>query len=93
MADNRSLFVAAVELVCESCFAQCTSLMSIMFAIESKLSRLEKRAFHGTGVGAVAFPESLDVICESCFSECKKLASVTFAVASKFSSSLNSSDW
>jgi hypothetical protein len=72
-------------VICESCFYSCRSLPSVTFDANSRLSRLEKKAFYGSGLQSIHLPGSLEVICESCFSSCRSLASVTFDTNSRLS--------
>jgi hypothetical protein len=74
---------ASVEVICESCFAECFSLTFVIFENVSKLSRIEKEAFYGTGLVTIEIPESVQVIGERCFSWCQSLTSITFRHRSK----------
>jgi hypothetical protein len=65
-------------MICEFCFSDCKSLASITFETGSRLSRLEKSAFSGSGLRSIHFPASIEVICEFCFSDCTALTSVSF---------------
>jgi phage protein U len=65
------------------CFSHCQSLTSVTFDANSRLSRLEKEAFCGSGLQSIHLPGSLEVICGSCFSSCRSLSSVTFDSLSK----------
>jgi hypothetical protein len=65
----------------ESRFETCPRVCRwVVFEGSCKLSRLEKRAFCGSGLTAIHIPASVEVICASCFSSCGSLVSVTFAV-------------
>jgi hypothetical protein len=72
-------------VICEFCFCSCKSLASVTFDANSRLSRLEKLAFHRTRLQSIYLPGSLKVICESCFHSCKSLTSVTFDANSRLS--------
>jgi hypothetical protein len=62
----------------------CKSVKSVVFEENSQLSRLEDRAFYGSGLTSIHLPASVTVIGESCFSGCDSLASITFDPASQF---------
>jgi hypothetical protein len=70
----RCWFPLSIEMIYESCFSSCKSLASVIFDANSRLSRLEKDEFYGSGFRSIHFPGSLEVICESCFSSGKSLA-------------------
>jgi hypothetical protein len=63
----------SLELVCELWFVCCTSLTSLTFEGNSRLSPLEKETFSGSGLNSIHIPWSVEVICESCFSSCNSL--------------------
>jgi hypothetical protein len=63
----------------------CKSLTSVTFDCDSKLSRIEKRAFFGSSLISIHLPSSDVVLCEECFWSCKSLTSVTFECDSKLS--------
>jgi hypothetical protein len=81
----RCWFPSSVEMICESCFSSCKSLISVTFDANSRLSRLEKLAFCRSGLQSIRLPGSLEVICESCFSSYESFASVTFDPNSRLS--------
>jgi hypothetical protein len=79
MSGLRSIDLpGSLEVICESCFSFCSSLTSVTFDANSRLSRLEHCAFSQSGLQSIHLPGSLEVICELCFSSCESLASVTF---------------
>jgi hypothetical protein len=58
---------------------------SITFEKNSKLSRVEDRAFSCSDPASIQIPASVEVICEFCFSNCKNLESIAFEANSKLS--------
>jgi hypothetical protein len=70
-------------VICQECFAECKSLKAISFESNSKLSRIERKAFYWSGLTSIHLPASVEVICESCFSNCKSLESLTIDRGSK----------
>jgi hypothetical protein len=55
------------------------------FETDSRLSRLEERAFCESGLTSIHLPASVTVIGEACFSYCRSLASITFESGSQLS--------
>jgi hypothetical protein len=78
---------ASVEVLGEKCFFYCISLSSVTFSSESRLSRIEGLAFHGSGLVEIIIPASVEVLGDGCFSECGSLSSVTFESGSILSGS------
>jgi hypothetical protein len=68
----------SVEVICAQCFSECSSLASVTFAVDCKLSRLEAFAFSRSGSTAIHISASVEVICAGCFSQCPFLVSITF---------------
>jgi hypothetical protein len=60
---------ASIEVICGECFSSCKSLVSVTFAVDCKLSRLEQDAFSESGLTAIHIPASVEVICAYCISE------------------------
>jgi hypothetical protein len=54
-------FPSSVEAICEFCFRNCNSLASVTFDANSRLSRLENRAFYESGLQSIHLPGSLEV--------------------------------
>jgi hypothetical protein len=75
---------SSIERICEGCFISFKSVKSVVFDENSQLSRLEDRAFCGSGVTSIHLPASVTVIGEYCFSGCGSLASITCDPASRF---------
>jgi hypothetical protein len=81
----RQWICCSVEVICEKCFSKCKSLESISFEWDSKLSRIERKAFCESCLESIHLPASVEVICESCFSRCASLKSISFESNSKLS--------
>jgi hypothetical protein len=75
----------SVEVLQQNCFLDCTLFASIAFHAHSKLSRLEKAAFRGSGLETITIPSSVEVLCEQYFFECSSLESITFNATSRLS--------
>jgi hypothetical protein len=69
---------ASIEVLGERCFSEWKSLSLITFESGSRLSRLEMRAFYGTGLVEIILPASVEVLGERYFYGCSSLFSVTF---------------
>jgi hypothetical protein len=50
-----------IEILCELCFAYCTSLTSVTFESNSKLHRIEESAVKGSGLTTIELPASVEV--------------------------------
>jgi hypothetical protein len=72
-----------IEVICEGCFANCKWLTMIKFESDSKLSRIDKKAFFESGLKSLRLPASVQVICKACFSGCRALESISFESDSK----------
>jgi broad-specificity NMP kinase len=83
--EERVVIESSVVVICEGCFSGCALVKSVTFDCDSKLSRIEKWAFAGSGLISIHLPSSVEVLCESCFSWCTSLTSVTFDCDSKLS--------
>jgi hypothetical protein len=70
-------------VICEHCFAFCHSLKVISIESDSKLSRIERKAFYRSGLTSIHLPASVVVIYESCFLKCTSLGSLTIDRGSK----------
>jgi hypothetical protein len=55
----------------------------VRFESESRLSRIEKKAFSGSHLIEIVIPASVEFLGESCFSFCGSLSSVTFESGSR----------
>jgi hypothetical protein len=68
----------------ERCFSYCCgSVREVIFETESRLQRIEKRAFYGTGRTAITIPSSVEEIRKQGFDLCKSLSEVAFEPKSK----------
>jgi hypothetical protein len=76
---------SSIEGICEGCFMSCKSVKSVVLEENSQLSRLEDRAFSGSGLTSIHLPASITVIGEYCFSGCRSLTSITFESGSQLS--------
>jgi hypothetical protein len=76
---------SSVEVLSERCFSECKSLSSVTFESGSKLSRIEKNAFAGTGLIDIIIPASVDFLGEGCFADINSLSSVAFESESRLS--------
>jgi predicted DsbA family dithiol-disulfide isomerase len=74
---------SSVEVLCKSCFLNCTSLESVVFESGSKLQRIEESSFAHSGLKTIQIPSSVEVLCRFCFSNCTSLESVVFECGSK----------
>jgi hypothetical protein len=83
--DLRHICVpAAVEVICERCFWECTELEAVTFARGSRLSRIEPRAFAGcSALAAIRFPAGLEVIGRKCFADFAAISEVAFEPGAK----------
>jgi hypothetical protein len=80
---TRVWIPSSVEVIYECSFNEYISLSSVTFDDDSKLTRLEHRAFWSSGLTSIHIPSSVELICERCFSRCSSLSSVTFDDDSK----------
>jgi hypothetical protein len=69
---------AAVELISNGCFRNCTSLCNVRFEEHSKLRRIGTEAFLGSGITSITIPPYVDIIEERSFTHCQALREVTF---------------
>jgi hypothetical protein len=82
---RRFWIASSDEKICKDCFADGEWLASVTCDVDTKVSRLDLRAFSWSGLTLIHIPSSVEVICECCFSACKSLASVTFDSDTKVS--------
>jgi hypothetical protein len=76
---------SSIERICDGCFMSCKSVLSVVFAENSQLSRLEDGAFSESGLTSIHLPASVTVIGEDCFLRCDSLTSITFESGSQLS--------
>jgi hypothetical protein len=68
----------SIEVFGSSCFAGCRSIALISFESESRLTRIEFRAFSQSSLQSILIPCSVEILCSFCFSSCESLSSVCF---------------
>jgi hypothetical protein len=83
--ERRHWISSSVEVICEGFLFSGGSLKSISFESNSKLTRIERRAFRASALTSIHLPAAVEVICESCFSVCRSLISISFELNSKLS--------
>jgi hypothetical protein len=69
------------SFLCSSCFSSfssCQSFSSIIFESDSRLTRIESKAFSYSSLQSIVIPRNVELLCSSRFSSCKSLSSVTF---------------
>ena len=66
-----------IETIGERAFCLCTKLRKV--EIPESVSRIESRAFVGTGIEQIFLPKSVTFIGEDCFSGCAELISIDVA--------------
>jgi hypothetical protein len=74
---------ACVERIKRRCFAQCVSLLEVIFEPESRLQKLSSETFRCTGIQIILIPKSVEVIGKSCFYCCGSLHEVFFEEGSR----------
>jgi hypothetical protein len=73
-----------IRILVKSCFADCSSLSSVVFESDSKLEIIESHAFSGCiALDSLCLPASLTVLSENALSEIPLLKSLTFEPRSK----------
>jgi serine/threonine protein kinase len=76
---SESILVdVGVEIIGERCFYCCESLSEVRFESGCKLQRIEKWAFHKSGLKTIQIPMNVEMIGEWCFCDCQSLSEVTF---------------
>jgi hypothetical protein len=70
-------------IIGQCALSECESLESVTFESQSRLKRIEERAFAENGLNGISSPASVEIICEFAFSECESLESVTFESGSR----------
>jgi hypothetical protein len=62
---------------------ECHQLSEISFTLDSKLVRIEKRAFFNcTSLQSIVLPASVEYVGEECFVQCSSLSTLIFALPS-----------
>jgi hypothetical protein len=67
-----------IEILGSHCFSECKSLSSITFESNSRLTRIESKAFYGSSLQSILIPKNVEILGSSCFSNCQSLSSITF---------------
>jgi hypothetical protein len=75
---------ASVTHIGKKAFAECTGLLKVEFAKDSRLGDIDQSAFNGcSSLTSITIPASVTSIGSRAFSECEKLGTVEFAEGSK----------
>jgi hypothetical protein len=69
---------ASAEVLCKSRFADCESLASMTFDVDSKLQRIDECVCQGSGLTVVHVTRSFEMHSKFCFSGCASPTSMTF---------------
>jgi hypothetical protein len=78
-SDRTVTINRCIEILCEECFARCTSLENLIFESNSELRRIEENAFLSCkSVTLICIPASVEILCSQCFGCCSCLRTVTF---------------
>jgi hypothetical protein len=68
-----------IQVLGESCFSGCNTLLHLTFDSESSLHRIECNAFLGcSSLKSICVPASIAILPRACFSGCISLSTVTF---------------
>jgi hypothetical protein len=62
--EERVVIESSVVVIGEGCFSGCMLVMSVTLDCDSKLSRIEERAFHGSALMSIHLPSSVEVLGE-----------------------------
>jgi hypothetical protein len=86
--DNDALtsvcIPSCVEVIYQQGLANCQAVSTMAFERDSKLSRLDERAFLSChALTAIYIPSSGEVLCDECFRSCANLSMVTFGSCSR----------
>jgi hypothetical protein len=76
---------SSVETLESKCFADCESLSSITFELNSRLTIIESKAFSDLSFQSMVIPMNIEILGSKCFSRCYSLSSITFGPDSKCS--------
>jgi hypothetical protein len=67
-----------IEILGSRCFSSCKSLSSITFESNSRLTRIESKAFYESSLQSILIPMNVEMLGSKCFSYCYSLSSITF---------------
>jgi hypothetical protein len=74
---------SSVVVLGRTSFFHCDVLESVIFESDSRLERIEERAFAWSGLKSIAIPSSVVVLGKESFSDCTSLESVIFESGSR----------
>jgi hypothetical protein len=77
-SETRIVIKKGVEVIGESCFEECKTVLEVCFEPESRLRCIDARAFFGTNLIEITIPSSVEVIGKECFAVCRYLYDVKF---------------
>jgi hypothetical protein len=66
-----------IEILGSDCFSWCRSLRSVSCESNSRLRRIESRAFSHSSLQSIVIPCTVEILCSKCFFECESLRSVS----------------
>jgi hypothetical protein len=67
-----------IEILGSSCFEECLALSSITFEANSRLTRIESKAFSKLLLQSILIPRSVEILYSECFFKCQFLSSISF---------------
>jgi hypothetical protein len=77
-SETRVVIKKEVEVIGESCFEECKTVLEVCFEPESRLRCIDARAFYETNLIEIAIPGSVELIGKFCFSGGNYLCDVRF---------------
>jgi hypothetical protein len=76
--DFRVWIPCNVELLCSNGFTWPESRSFIVFESNSRLIRIESKAFYGSSLQSILIPSNVEILGSECFSSYESLSSITF---------------
>jgi hypothetical protein len=67
-----------IEMFGCSRFSFCSSLSSVSFESNSRLTRIESTAFSYSSLQSIVIPRNVEILGSACFSNCQSLSSISF---------------